>query len=86
MLDATPKSPFGRFLRGRRAIALYHLQDDSPQAVRRIAALLSEVREENRLPHFTDGDGHPCSFSGWIDEFVLSRARHLPADLVIPAE
>jgi hypothetical protein len=82
MSDVVPKSPYGVFLRGRKAIARYHLQDDSPQAIRRVAALLSEVREENRLPSFRDGDGRVCSFSHWIDGYVRERAKHLPTELV----
>jgi hypothetical protein len=77
MSDTVPKSPFGRLLRGRRAIASYYLQDDSQQAVRRISALLGEVREENRLPHFIDGDGQPSTYTGWLDDFVRTRAKHL---------
>jgi hypothetical protein len=74
-----PPSPFGRKLRGRREIAAYHLQDDSPQAIRRISALISEVREENRIPHIIEGDGKPTSYTGWLDDFQRSRAKYLPS-------
>jgi hypothetical protein len=72
-----PENPFGHKLRGRRAIAAYYLQDESPRAQRRISALLGEVRAENRLPHFVDGDGQPTSFTKWLDDFQLTRAKHL---------
>jgi hypothetical protein len=85
MNDITiPISPFGTKLRGRREIAAYYLQDTSPQAIRRISALLGEVREENRIPHGTDGDGQPFSFSKWLDDFQLARAKHLVA-IDVPA-
>jgi hypothetical protein len=84
MSDDIPKSPFGRLLRGRRAIAGYYLQDDSPQAVRRISALLGEVRKENRLPHFIDGDGQPSTYTVWLDDFVRTRAKHLVAEEASP--
>jgi hypothetical protein len=78
MNDITvPNSPFGAKLRGRRAIALYHLQDDSPQAIRRISALMGEVRPENRIPHGIDGDGQPFSYTGWLDDYQRARAKYL---------
>jgi hypothetical protein len=72
-----PISPFGTKLRGRREIAAYYLQDTSPQAIRRISALIGEVREPNRIPHGIDGDGQPFSYTKWLDDFQLSRAKHL---------
>ena len=60
-----------------REIARYYLQDDSDKATRRIAALLGEVRPENRLPHFVDGDGQIVSYTKWLDDSVLARAKHL---------
>jgi hypothetical protein len=78
MNDITiPTSPFGTKLRGKAALADYYLQDRSPQAVRRIGALCNEVREENRIPHFIDGDGEVCSYTKWLDAFQLARAKHL---------
>jgi hypothetical protein len=73
-----PQSPFGAKLNGRRAIAAYHLQDDSKRALRRITALMHEVRKENRIPYFIDGDGQPASYTKWLDDFVRARAKYLP--------
>jgi hypothetical protein len=85
MSDNIPQSPFGRKLRGRREIAVYYLQDDSERAVRRVSALLGEVREENRIPYFIDGDGEPASYTGWLDDFQLARAQNLPVAARSPA-
>jgi hypothetical protein len=72
-----PTSPFGTLLPGLAAMALYFLGSATKKDIRRISALTSEVREENRLPFFISGDGQPSSYTGWIDNYVLSRARHL---------
>ena len=80
-MSDVPESPFGRKLRGRREIAAYYLQDTSRPAIRRIAALIGEVRQHNRIPHFIDGDGQICSYTKWIDDFIRSRAKHLPASI-----
>jgi hypothetical protein len=70
-----PVSPFGTKLRGRGEIAAYHLGADTPQT-RRISALMSEVRPENRIPYGYDGDGQPFSFTGWLDEYAVSRRKN----------
>lgn len=75
-----PVSPFGTRLTGRRAIAAYYLEDPSPQGVRRVSALMGEVRAENRIPHGHDGDGQPFSYTGWLDDYARNRAKYLPSD------
>jgi hypothetical protein len=76
---AVPSSPFGVKLTGRGQIAAYHLGSDTERNRRRITALMTEVREENRIPHGRDGDGVPFSFTGWLDNYSLRRAKHLEA-------
>jgi hypothetical protein len=73
-----PASPFGTKLSGRGAIAAYWLGEDTPPNRRRVSALMNEVREENRIPYGIDGDGVPFSYSGWIDQYALSRCRNRP--------
>jgi hypothetical protein len=72
-----PPSPFGIKLIGRARIALYHLGRDDQRACRRISALMSEVRPENRIPHGHDGDGQPFSYTSWLDAYALKQAKNL---------
>jgi hypothetical protein len=72
-----PTSPFGVKLIGRGQIAEYHLGVDNERNRRRITALMTEVREENRIPHGRDGDGQPFSYTKWLDHYALARARHV---------
>ena len=74
--STVPPSPFGHKLIGRGAIALYFLGQDTPQTRRRVSALMSEVRPENRIPYGYDGDGQPFSFTAWLDEYSLKRLRN----------
>jgi hypothetical protein len=76
---SVPPSPFGVKLTGRGKMAEYHLGEDNERNRRRITALMTEVREENRIPHGRDGDGQPFSYTGWLDAYTLKRAKHLAA-------
>ena len=73
---SVPVSPFGVKLTGRSALARYWFGSDSAENRRRITGLVHEVRPENRLPHGMEGDGRtPFSYTGWLDEFALSRRQ-----------
>jgi hypothetical protein len=63
-------------LEGRAAIARYYFGSDSPEAVRRITALMREVSPANRIPFFMLGD-RPASRKSWLDAYTRARAKNL---------
>jgi hypothetical protein len=65
-------------LRGRAAIAEYYLGEVTATSLRRITALLNEVQEDERLPHYREGGGLPVSRKSWIDDYTRRLAKYLP--------
>jgi hypothetical protein len=65
-------------LSGRAAIAEYYIGNSSPEALRRVTALLNEVKIEDRIPHYREA-GKPTSFKSWIKQWTLERRERVLA-------